>query len=85
MCFFRNASARNTHVEATLNHPFPAQVGDVADRNSGMYTAARSFLPGVRRLRERLEGQALGAPPPPVAQARAHGLDRGLAAPPPAR
>ena len=24
-CFFRNARARNTHVEATLNHPFPAQ------------------------------------------------------------
>ena len=26
-CFFRNARARNTHVEATLNHPFAAQVG----------------------------------------------------------
>ena len=25
-CFFRNARARNTHVEATLNHPFAAQV-----------------------------------------------------------
>ena len=23
-CFFRNARARNTHVEATLNHPCPA-------------------------------------------------------------
>ena len=26
MCFFWNARKRNTHVEATLNHPFPAQV-----------------------------------------------------------
>ena len=25
-CFFWNARARNTHVEANLNHPFPAQV-----------------------------------------------------------
>ena len=25
-CFFRNARARNNHVEATLNHPFAAQV-----------------------------------------------------------
>ena len=25
-CFCRNARARNTHVEATLNHPFAAQV-----------------------------------------------------------
>ena len=25
-CFSRNARARKTHVEATLNHPFPAQV-----------------------------------------------------------
>ena len=25
--FLWNARARNTHVEATLNHPFPAQVG----------------------------------------------------------
>ena len=24
--FFWNARARNGHVEATLNHPFPAQV-----------------------------------------------------------
>ena len=28
-------------------------VADVADRNSGMYTAARSFLPAVARLRAR--------------------------------
>ena len=27
-CFFRNARARNTHVEATFNHPCAAQVGD---------------------------------------------------------
>ena len=26
-CFSRNARARNTHVEATLNHPCAAQVG----------------------------------------------------------
>ena len=25
-CFFLNARARNTHIEATLNHPFAAQV-----------------------------------------------------------
>ena len=31
-CFFRNARARNTHVEATLNHPFPAQVYDKRGR-----------------------------------------------------
>ena len=33
-CFFRNARARNTHVEATLNHPFAAQVdlGPLQDR-----------------------------------------------------
>ena len=31
-CFFRNARARNTHVEATLNHPFAAQATDVASR-----------------------------------------------------
>ena len=55
-------------------------VGDVADRNSGMYTAARSFLPGVRRLRERLEGKALEATLPPDDQTSAHGLYRGLAA-----
>ena len=24
--FFWNAHAENTHIEATLNHPFPAQV-----------------------------------------------------------
>ena len=29
MLFFRNARARNTHVEATLNHPCAAQVGAV--------------------------------------------------------
>ena len=34
-CCFRNARARNTHVEATLNHPFAAQV-----RN---YTTAINF------------------------------------------
>ena len=27
MPFFRNARARNTHIEATLNHSFAAQVG----------------------------------------------------------
>ena len=27
-CFFRNARARNTHVEETLNHPCAAQVDD---------------------------------------------------------
>ena len=29
--FLRNARARNGHVEATLNHPFPAQVTEDAD------------------------------------------------------
>ena len=36
-------------------------VADVADRNSGMYTAARSFLPAVARLRARLERKAARA------------------------
>ena len=36
-------------------------VSDVADRNSGMYTAARSFLPAVARLRARLERKAARA------------------------
>ena len=31
-CFFRNARARNTHVEATLNHPFAAQAYDFVGR-----------------------------------------------------
>jgi hypothetical protein len=30
-CFFRNARARNNHVEATLNHPFAAQVKELED------------------------------------------------------
>ena len=46
-CFFRNARAQNTHVEANLNHHFPAQAltsdtsveltldsADVADRDA---------------------------------------------------
>ena len=50
-------------------------VADVADRNSGMYTAARSFLPAVARLRARLERKAaraaariemVSARPPPL-------------------
>ena len=36
-------------------------VADVADRSSGMYTAARSFLPPVSRLRTRLERKARDA------------------------
>ena len=36
-------------------------VGDVADHHSGMYTAARSFLPAVCRLRVRLEKKAAQA------------------------
>ncbi|KAH8071128.1 oxoglutarate dehydrogenase [Aureococcus anophagefferens] len=38
-CFFRNARARNTHVEATLNHPRAAQViihGDAAFAGQGV-------------------------------------------------
>ena len=33
--FLWNARARNTHVEATLNHPFPAQVSFVVDKPEG--------------------------------------------------
>ena len=36
-------------------------VSDVADRKSGMYTAARSFLPAVVRLRHRIERKAAAA------------------------
>ena len=31
MLFFRNARERNIHVEANLNHAFPAQVGTAKD------------------------------------------------------
>ena len=67
--FFRNARARNTHVEANLNHSFPAQVimelGDgffrgadaVGDRCGGLPASARAscFYYGLRKeaLRDR--------------------------------
>ena len=46
--FFRNARAQNTHVEATLNHPCPAQVvRSVARRASdAFYAAGTSFEDG---------------------------------------
>ena len=35
-CFFRNARARNTHVEATLNHPFAAQARSVEGHTAAL-------------------------------------------------
>ena len=65
--FLRKARARNGHVEATLNHPFPAQVLDARDRllkpggrlmpsRASMYWApARLDGARDRRLRDHLE------------------------------
>jgi len=56
-------------------------VADVADRNSGMYTAARSFLPAVARLRARLERKAARAEARiEMAAASAKPAPKGLAA-----
>ena len=43
LMLFRNARARNTHVEATLNHPFAAQAGAAATSP----TAARTRAPAA--------------------------------------
>ena len=47
--FFRNARARNTHVEENLNHPFPAQVGSQEDKKG-------RTLAGTATLRKCIEG-----------------------------
>ncbi|EGB08781.1 hypothetical protein AURANDRAFT_25988, partial [Aureococcus anophagefferens] len=46
LMLFRNARARNTHVEATLNHPFAAQVVVKASK------AEKRFVLEVPLLRE---------------------------------
>ena len=57
--FLRNARARNTHFEATLNHPFPAQVSVSVESNlavRGGYLAGLvpdSLSPYATRERER--------------------------------
>jgi hypothetical protein len=43
MLFFRNARARTTHVEATLNHPFAAQVGFVVFESCFEYDSEKAF------------------------------------------
>ena len=43
--FLRNARARNGHVEATLNHPFPAQVAFAALRDLGIDAKIKTFVP----------------------------------------
>ena len=43
-CFFRNARARNTHVEATLNHPCAAQVCLQAAANAVFAQLARDVV-----------------------------------------
>ena len=59
-CFFRNARARNTHVEATLNHPCPAQVGaggwrSLSAQRVSATNAARDFSRPARSLRESID------------------------------
>ena len=56
--FFQNARARNTHVEATLNHPCPA-LSPAARRSRGTRTTPTA--PRGRRARRRRGGRARGA------------------------
>ena len=55
--FFWNARARNGHVEATLNHPFPAQVllVNVPEPEFEGQTKTRLGSPGVRQDVLRVE------------------------------
>ena len=53
MCFYRNARARHTHVEATLNHACAAQVRPVA--SSAARLALHHAPPGSAGSRAAVE------------------------------
>ena len=48
--FFWNARARNGHVEATLNHPFPAQVTELVKEKLKYEREALLFADGAMAL-----------------------------------
>ena len=58
--FFRNARARNAHVEATLNHPCPAQANKLR-RSGGLFGAAGDYAAEEQRRAAERRGAILGA------------------------
>ena len=76
-----NARARNTHVEATLNHPFPAQAG-VADvfadppKNDDELRAAVERRAGLGRKRVIQRRFNVAVPRARVPKKDVHGRDR---------
>ena len=60
--FLWNARARNTHVEATLNHPFPAQVTRYAPAPL-LAMGLCSALARARAMPVPLLGDVVGAVP----------------------
>ena len=52
--FLWNARARNGHVEATLNHPFPAQVDQLRATYGGAFVTVVDLVSrssGLQRVR----------------------------------
>ena len=63
-CFFRNARARNTHVEENLNHPFAAQADDAPVRET--FRAFEAWIySGNGFSQERYAKLKLERPDPP--------------------
>ena len=56
---FWNVRARNTHVEATLNHPFAAQAAQ--DRNANFVSDLKRELVGGADAREKAAGDKMAA------------------------
>ena len=95
--FFRNARARKTHVEATLNHSCPAQVGakELAKMKPSAYlvNTARGAIVDQAALADALRAKAIAgaaldvfgegsAPPPPLPDASPlWGLDNVILTP----